>query len=390
MVEGQAVHHSALQDRYRELLGTFPTRSPDFPQRELAAFGEDLARGGLGPDEIVALHDAVTEGVAAEPRRWPDGHPDAVRNQQFLIRVLAAFGTALQAQIAAIAGERDEAAARAEQERGGLLVSVAHEMRTPLTAALGAIELIERDLARERFDRVGPRLRTAREALQRLSRQTMDITRASRGDRHNAVLAMLDLRAIVASAASWAEAEAGEKGIAFRAEPGGPLVSVNADRDALLSVVGNLLSNAIRYTPAGGAVRLSYGASDEHAWIEIADTGIGMTDEVQERIFEKFYRAPEARAVEAQGLGLGLSMVRDLVADHGGRLDVSSVPHLGSTFRVILPCLATDAEGPEGLTRTGVDEAVGSPRARQPSAGAELLAPPALLADADHGPASIV
>ena len=69
----------------------------------------------------------------------------------------------------------------------------------------------------------------------------------------------------------------------------------------------------------------------------ISDTGIGMLPEIQERIFEKFYRAREARDVEAQGLGLGLSLVQELVHAHGGRIEVQSAPGEGSTFRVVLP-----------------------------------------------------
>ena len=112
---------------------------------------------------------------------------------------------------------------------------------------------------------------------------------------------------------------------------------MTGDADALLSVFGNLITNAIHYTPAEGRITVACGAADGKAWVTIADTGIGMTPEVQERIFEKFYRAREARAVEAQGLGLGLSLVHELVQARGGCVEVESAPGRGSTFRIVLP-----------------------------------------------------
>jgi two-component system phosphate regulon sensor histidine kinase PhoR len=116
-----------------------------------------------------------------------------------------------------------------------------------------------------------------------------------------------------------------------------PSIIVEGDADALLSVLGNLLANAIRYTPAGGRITVGCGADQERAWATIADTGIGMAPEVRERIFEKFYRARDARDVEAQGLGLGLYLVQELVQAHGGSVEVESELGQGTTFRVVLP-----------------------------------------------------
>ena len=134
-----------------------------------------------------------------------------------------------------------------------------------------------------------------------------------------------------------AESAAAEKGLVLVHDDALSSVSVVGDADALLSVFGNLLANAIRYTPAGGSITVRCGADDGEAWATISDTGIGMAPEIQERIFEKFYRAREARDVEAQGLGLGLSLVQELVQAHGGRVDVQSALGEGSTFRSCTP-----------------------------------------------------
>jgi signal transduction histidine kinase len=146
-----------------------------------------------------------------------------------------------------------------------------------------------------------------------------------------------DLCDVVAEACGWAEGAAAEKGLTLVRDNEMASIPIVADADALLSVFGNLLSNAIRYTPSGGSIRVGCGLADDAAWATISDTGIGMAPEVQERIFEKFYRAREARTVESQGLGLGLALVQELVQAHGGRVEVQSAPGEGSTFRVVLP-----------------------------------------------------
>jgi two-component system OmpR family sensor kinase len=210
-------------------------------------------------------------------------------------------------------------------------------MRTPLTAALGTIDLARRDLASGRTDRIVPWLGTARDALHRLSRLTADIARASAGEPPVLNPAQHDLCEVVSEACLWAEAAAAEKGLVVIRDDALPTVPVVGDADALLSVFGNLLANAIRYTPSGGCITVRCGAEGGAAWATIDDTGIGMTAEIQERIFEKFYRALEARQVEAQGLGLGLALVQELIEAHGGRVEVQSAPGVGSTFRVVLP-----------------------------------------------------
>jgi len=117
-------------------------------------------------------------------------------------------------------------------------------------------------------------------------------------------------------------------------EPLGGLVL--GDADAILSVLGNLLSNAIRYTPTGGTVEVRHGVTDHSVWVEVNDTGVGMPEDVRRRIFDKFYRAADSQRM-GQGLGLGLTLVDEFVTALGGRVEVESRPGQGSTFRVFLP-----------------------------------------------------
>ncbi len=113
-----------------------------------------------------------------------------------------------------------------------------------------------------------------------------------------------------------------------------PLVTIDETR--LGQVISNLLSNAIKYTPSGGSVHLTAGATPQEVWIRISDTGPGIPLQEQTRIFTPFYRGA-AHAGETNGMGVGLSVAQELVSAHGGRLEVTSQPGQGSHFTVWLP-----------------------------------------------------
>ena len=334
-------------DRYGEVLAEYLHDPGEQALYDASLLSQDLVRHGVGPEEIVALHmealDQALEDITPREQARCVGHA-----HQFLLEVMIAYGLTYREFLEMKVRERDTAAAEAVQERTELLATVAHEMRTPLTAALGTLDLARRDLVSGRTDRLVPWLGTARDALRRLSRLTADIARASMGEPPELVHAQHDLCGVVAEACAWAEAAAAEKGLTLVRDDALPSVPVVGDADALLSVFGNLLANAIRYTPAGGSIAVACGSDDRAAWVAVSDTGIGMAPEVQERVFEKFYRAREARDAEAQGLGLGLALVQELVLAHGGRVEVDSAPGRGSTFRVVLPHAD---ESPEEGTR---------------------------------------
>src|SRR6185312_10256114 len=134
-----------------------------------------------------------------------------------------------------------------------------HELRTPLTAARGNLDLAVRSLRRGRTDRLIPLLGSTRDALDRLSRLTADLVQVSRGDTLQLERSQLDLCGVVSQACSWVQPSASAKGVQLIAEPQSGPVLLDGNSDALLSVVGNLLSNAVRYTPGGGVVRVRYG-----------------------------------------------------------------------------------------------------------------------------------
>jgi signal transduction histidine kinase len=117
-----------------------------------------------------------------------------------------------------------------------------------------------------------------------------------------------------------------------------PTPTVSTDPDKLREVVINLLHNAVEYNRPGGSVTLSVREGNGgRVVVEVSDTGIGMTPDVRERIFERFYRADPSRTATGVHAGLGLAIVKEYVARLGGAISVESEPGRGSTFRVTLP-----------------------------------------------------
>jgi signal transduction histidine kinase len=133
----------------------------------------------------------------------------------------------------------------------------------------------------------------------------------------------------------WREA-ARAKGLQWQAAIPSSLPALQGDPDRLGQALGNLFSNAIKYTPPGGTVSVDAGTDDGMIWIRVSDTGPGIDPAEQERIFEPFYRSQPGRRFP-QGMGLGLSIARAVIGAHDGRLELDSVPGRGSRFTVFLP-----------------------------------------------------
>jgi signal transduction histidine kinase len=132
------------------------------------------------------------------------------------------------------------------------------------------------------------------------------------------------------------KAAAEEKQIQWQEEIPEALPSLSIDSVRMAQVVGNLLSNAIKYTLAGGAIKVMASADDTSFWFKVSDTGAGVLAEEREKIFLPFYRGDTGRRIK-QGMGLGLTIARDLITAHGGELTVESTPGHGSEFVVKLP-----------------------------------------------------
>jgi two-component system sensor histidine kinase BaeS len=180
--------------------------------------------------------------------------------------------------------------------------------------------------------------------LQRLVEDLRVLSLADAGQlglRHGDV----DVGALLTGVADSAQAAAEERGISIRVEvPQKPLV-VEGDADRLRQVIGNLMSNALRYTPPGGTIGLHGESDGERVRIQVSDTGKGIAEQDLPHVFDRFYRADPARDREAGGSGLGLAIARALVEAHGGTIEVQSTVGKGTVFTVCISVRGGAARG---------------------------------------------
>ena len=216
------------------------------------------------------------------------------------------------------------------------LADASHELRTPLTALRGELEsAVEQASARPEWrDRVG----SALEEVDRLAKIVETLFAISRLDAGEAQQEWrrFDLGRLVASTADQMSLLAEDKGIAVACEVQAE-VNVEGDQARIKQVVVNLLDNAIKYTPAGGSVRLQVQPRGSKAILEVVDTGMGIPAEALPHVFERFFRVDKARSRDIGGAGLGLAIVKSICAAHGGKVEVESSENQGSRFKVELP-----------------------------------------------------
>ena len=211
-----------------------------------------------------------------------------------------------------------------------------HELQTPLTILKGELEVALRaPRSPDEYQRV---LASALEENERIARLVEGLLLLSRADA--GVLRMdrqpVDLAALVAEVGDYAQVLAEAQGVALEFKSVAP-ITIQGDREHLRRLLLNLVDNGIKYTPAGGRVTLTLQRDGGWVALRVADTGIGMGPEELERIFERFYRAPEAVEQGKEGSGLGLCIARSIAEAHDGRIHVESSPGQGSAFTVFLP-----------------------------------------------------
>ena len=223
-----------------------------------------------------------------------------------------------------------------ERRRLQLVGDVAHELRTPLATLDGYLEGLE-DGVIQPSDATWSLLRGETARLSRLVNDLQDLWRA---EARQLVLNLepVDVRAVVSTAIERFAAPAAERGIALHLEVDRVIPPVTADRDRLVQVLDNLLSNAVRYTADGTEVTVRLSTAPDAVTLSVTDQGPGLTDEQLERVFERFYRADPSRSRALGGSGIGLAISKALVELMGGRISAESEgPGHGSTFNVSMP-----------------------------------------------------
>jgi signal transduction histidine kinase len=257
-------------------------------------------------------------------------------------RFLELVATQVAAAIAdarAYRAERERAEALAELDRAKTLFfsNVSHEFRTPLTLMLGPLEQALSSPAHD-LDTHREELETAhRNALRllKLVNTLLDFSRLETG-RIEATFEPADLVALTVDVASVFRSAIEQSGLRFEVQASTLPTQPWVDRDMWEKIVLNLLSNAFKYTPSG-EVRIELSGTTESITLKVSDTGIGIAPDAQPHLFERFYRVPGVHGRTHEGTGIGLSLVSELVKQHGGTICVESTPGEGSCFIVNIP-----------------------------------------------------
>lgn len=269
-------------------------------------------------------------------------------------------GTAGSGEVARLGGAFDRMAARIEsqvdalkrtdRQRRELVANVSHDLRSPLAALRGYLDTLDMVGDRAPPDERRAYLDRALRASDRLGALVTDLFDLSRFDAAEIrpALEPTALAELVGDAVAERRAEAEARGVALRvrAEAGLPLA--RADAGLVERAVANLLDNAIRHTPAGGAVSVDVSRGDAASLsISVRDTGEGIAPEVLPRVFERFVRADESRTAGAGGAGLGLAIVKRIAELHGGTVHAESVLGAGATFTLALPVEGSTVRTPK-------------------------------------------
>ncbi|HWB60268.1 MAG TPA: ATP-binding protein, partial [Chthoniobacteraceae bacterium] len=225
---------------------------------------------------------------------------------------------------------------RSFQMSSRFTADASHELRTPLTIMRGELENLLLDKTTP--PSLAEVLNSLFEETERLSRIVEGLLALSRLDTGEAQMrrTKLDLSELASTTAEQMCLLAEEKKINLTCSTNGR-VSVEGDPSKLKQVVVNLLDNAIKYTPAGGEIRVSVESKEGRAQLHVADTGPGIPDGALPHVFDRFYRADEVRSREVEGTGLGLSIVQSICAAHGGTIAVKNLDKGGCCFTVELP-----------------------------------------------------
>jgi two-component system phosphate regulon sensor histidine kinase PhoR len=233
---------------------------------------------------------------------------------------------------------------RLEKIKADFVANVSHELRTPLTAIKGYVETIESEAYEDRDER-NHFLNIIKRHTDRLINIVSDLLVLSEIERKESsweeepktVLEEINFKEIVSSSLEAIKSKIEEKGLRLSLNIKEGLPVYRGDGFLLEQMFINLIDNAAKYTPEGGAIEIGISKPDSEFIIEVSDTGIGIPKEHLPRIFERFYRVDKTRSRKLGGTGLGLSIVKHIVIMHGGKIEVQSEAGRGSKFIITLP-----------------------------------------------------
>jgi two-component system sensor histidine kinase SenX3 len=287
--------------------------------------------------EIVRGGRAVVQ-VDLSPLEVKGRQPEAVHAE---VRMLAHDFTVVDAS--------DESeSVRLEATRRDFVANVSHELKTPVGAlALLAEAVLDAADDTEEVRRFSAKIMQEATRLGRLVTELIALSRLQ-GAEKLPELNTVEVDVVVSEALGRSRLAAESAGITITTDAESGLL-VEGDRTLLVTALSNLLDNAVAYSPPGSPVSVSRRVVDGFVEIAVTDRGIGIAEDQQQRVFERFYRVDKARSRVTGGTGLGLAIVKHVAANHGGEVRLWSLPGTGSTFTLRIP-VREDAQANGGIT----------------------------------------
>lgn len=288
------------------------------------------------------LIEAARRVLGGEPRVEAEIATGTLRQRHFAATVAAVRNGEAAGAVIVLHDITD--LRKLERVRRDFVANVSHEFRTPLTAIQGFAETLlgggMDDLEnRQRF------LEIILEHARRLGRLTEDLLMLSKMDADKLELEIrrVPVAQLLEGCAETSRPRAKDRNLQFSANTAANVPDIAGDRRRLAEVLQNLVDNAVQYTPPGGKIAVSATHGNGEVVFTVSDTGIGIPEADQPRIFERFYRADAARSREAGGTGLGLSIAKHLIEAHGGRIWVESEAGAGSKFHFTVAIFDSEA-----------------------------------------------
>ena len=246
--------------------------------------------------------------------------------------------------------EQGRALDAANRHKSEFLANMSHELRTPLNAVIGFSEVLGDEIFGELNDKQSEYIHDINESgkhLLSLINDILDLSKIEAG--HMELdLSRFALAPAIENAVTLVRERASRRGLTLESMVGEDLDEMIGDERKFKQILLNLLSNAIKFTPSGGRVSLAAKRVQNNLQVTVKDTGVGMSEDDQARVFEAFQQAGVDYARKAEGTGLGLTLTRQFAELHGGAVKVQSTVGKGSTFTVVLPLTQANGHGPDG------------------------------------------
>jgi signal transduction histidine kinase len=235
------------------------------------------------------------------------------------------------AQLAESLNNMAESLSTTDKSRREFIGNISHDIRSPLTSMRGFIQaMMDGTIPPEKMGHYLEIILGETERLSKLANGVLDWSRTE--EENELEMTVFDINMLIRETTESLGQKVRDKKLDMRLAFADSENYVRADGDKIQRVIYNLLDNACKFTPEGGSISIETTVKDQRVYIEVKDTGIGMTPDEQKKVFDRFYKADESRSIDKIGCGLGLSIVKDFLKVHSSQITVKSAPGEGSSF----------------------------------------------------------